>query len=288
MPRSDDLGGESFQLVRSLPNPTHDKGLRVNREDWGGNAVPFIETSDSSVFYEDSGGTGPAIIISHGFLMDHRMFDAQVEALSDYRLIRWDTRNHGRSHGNATAYSFWDQARDGLAILDHLGIDDAVFGGHSQGGFIALRMALLSPSACRGLMLFGTAAGAYTDREREGYRRMFTRWIEGIGSPDFEPMVWALASSMIGGDRERDQIPWRDRWLERDWSDFAPAIWSSTTPWKTFSPRSVPPHWLCEGQRIRPSPTRRSTRWSRDWAVLRRFGSSNSRHTARTSPIRTW
>jgi 3-oxoadipate enol-lactonase len=196
----------------------------VNREDWGGNTVPFIETSDSSVFYEDSGGTGPAIIISHGFLMDHRMFDAQVEALSDYRLIRWDTRNHGRSHGNATAYSFWDQARDGLAILDHLGIDDAVFGGHSQGGFIALRMALLSPSACRGLMLFGTAAGAYTDREREGYRRMFTRWIEGIGSPDFEPMVWALASSMIGGDRERDQIPWRDRWLERDWSDFAPAI----------------------------------------------------------------
>ena len=74
------------------------------------------------MFYEDSGGTGPAIIISHGFLMDHRMFDAQVEALSDYRLIRWDTRNHGRSHGNATAYSFWDQARDGLAILDHLGV----------------------------------------------------------------------------------------------------------------------------------------------------------------------
>ncbi|WP_037178097.1 alpha/beta fold hydrolase [Rhodococcus sp. UNC363MFTsu5.1] len=186
--------------------------------------MPFVETASGSVFYEDSGGDGPAVIVSHGFLMDHSMFDAQAEALSDYRLIRWDTRHHGQSKTAATAYSFWDQARDGLAILEHLGVDSAVFGGHSQGGFIALRMALLEPTACRGLLLLGTAAGAYTDLEREGYRRVFTQWTEGVGHEEFEPMVWALASSMIGGVRELHQAPWCDRWLARDWSTFSPAI----------------------------------------------------------------
>lgn len=185
--------------------------------------MPYVETDAGSVYYEDSGGDGPAIIVSHGFLMDHRMFDPQVEALSDYRWIRWDTRHHGQSRTRASAYSYWDQARDGLAILDHLGIETAVFGGHSQGGYIALRMALLSPQACAGLMLFGTAARAYTAEEKAGYQRVFSEWIKGPAHPAFEPIALTLATTMIGGQREQ-QKPWRTRWLERDWSDFEPAI----------------------------------------------------------------
>ncbi|MDH6284657.1 alpha/beta fold hydrolase [Prescottella agglutinans] len=185
--------------------------------------MPYVETDAGSVYYEDSGGDGPAIILSHGFLMDHRMFDPQVEALSDYRWIRWDTRHHGQSRTAAAAYSYWDQARDGLAILDEVGIETAVFGGHSQGGYIALRMALLSPKMCDGLMLFGTAARAYTDQERAGYRRVFSEWIKGPTHPAFEPIALTLATTMIGGDREQ-QRPWSARWLERDWSDFGPAV----------------------------------------------------------------
>ncbi|NKV12667.1 alpha/beta fold hydrolase [Rhodococcus hoagii] len=128
--------------------------------------MPYVETDAGSVYYEDSGGDGPAIILSHGFLMDHRMFEPQVKELSDYRWIRWDTRHHGRSQTKATAYSYWDQARDGLAVLDELGIERAIFGGHSQGGFIALRMAVLRPQRCDGLMLFGTSASAYTSDQK--------------------------------------------------------------------------------------------------------------------------
>ncbi|WP_165497083.1 alpha/beta hydrolase [Rhodococcus sp. ABRD24] len=185
--------------------------------------MPYIETEGGSVYYEDSGGDGPVIIVSHGFLMDHRMFDAQVEELSDYRWIRWDTRHHGRSRTAATSYSYWDQARDGLSILEHLNIEEAVFGGHSQGGFIALRMALLSPKACSGLMLFGTAARAYSTEEKEGYSKVFSEWLKGPTSPSFEPIARSLATTMIGGDRDQ-QKPWRNRWLERNWSDFAPAV----------------------------------------------------------------
>lgn len=185
--------------------------------------MPFVETDTGSVYFEDSGGSGPAVIVSHGFLMDHRMFDAQVNQLGEYRWIRWDTRHHGRSRTSATAYSYWDQARDGLAILTHLNIGEAVFGGHSQGGFIALRMALLNPDACKGLLLFGTAAREYSAKEKAGYGQVFAEWCKGPQNPAFEPLALSLASTMIGGSREQ-QRPWRERWIERDWSDFGPAV----------------------------------------------------------------
>ncbi|NKR30208.1 alpha/beta fold hydrolase [Rhodococcus hoagii] len=185
--------------------------------------MPYVETDAGSVYYEDSGGDGPAIILSHGFLMDHRMFEPQVKELSDYRWIRWDTRHHGRSQTKATAYSYWDQARDGLAVLDELGIERAIFGGHSQGGFIALRMAVLRPQRCDGLMLFGTSASAYTSDQKMGYRGVFSQWAKGPTEPGFEPFARTLATTMIGGTREQQQ-PWIAGWLERDWSDFGPAI----------------------------------------------------------------
>ena len=52
--------------------------------------------------FEDSGGSGPVVILSHGFLMDHSMFDAQVAALkSSYRVITWDERGFGGTRAEA-------------------------------------------------------------------------------------------------------------------------------------------------------------------------------------------
>jgi len=41
--------------------------------------------------------------------------------------------------------AYWDSARDVLALLSHLGIERAVLGGMSQGGFLSLRAAMLAP-----------------------------------------------------------------------------------------------------------------------------------------------
>ncbi|MFM8793484.1 MAG: alpha/beta fold hydrolase, partial [Acidimicrobiales bacterium] len=89
----------------------------------------------TTIAYEDTGGTGPAVILSHGFLMDHSMFDAQVAALrATHRVITWDERGFGGTRVTGE-FSYWDSARDALGLLDHLGIDRAVVGGMSQGGF---------------------------------------------------------------------------------------------------------------------------------------------------------
>jgi pimeloyl-ACP methyl ester carboxylesterase len=59
-------------------------------------AMPVAAANGIQIGYTDSGGPGPAVVFSHGYLMDHTMFDRQVSALApQYRVITWDQRGHG-------------------------------------------------------------------------------------------------------------------------------------------------------------------------------------------------
>lgn len=131
-----------------------------------------------TVAYVDHGGSGSAIILSHGFLMDHSMFAAQVEALSgSYRVITWDERGFGETKANGE-FSYWDSARDALALLDHLGVRKAFVGGMSQGGFLSLRLALLAPERVMGLILLDTQAGTEDPATIEPYNSLHAAWLE--------------------------------------------------------------------------------------------------------------
>ena len=58
--------------------------------------MPLTAVNGVEISYTDSGGRGPAVVFSHGFLMDRTMFDQQVTALAaQYRVITWDQRGHG-------------------------------------------------------------------------------------------------------------------------------------------------------------------------------------------------
>lgn len=139
--------------------------------------MPVAEVNGQSITYADSGGDGPAIIWSHGFLMDHTMFDAQVAALSgEYRCIAWDERGFGATPATAP-FTYWDSADDAVALLDHLGVDQAVFAGMSQGGFLSLRAALAHPDRVRGLILIDTQAGTEAPENIEAYGGMLQHWL---------------------------------------------------------------------------------------------------------------
>lgn len=128
--------------------------------------------------FQDSGGKGPVIILSHGFLMDHTMFDAQVEALKgSYRVITWDERGFGGTRAVGD-FTYWDSANDVLGLMDHLAIESAVIGGMSQGGFLSLRVALTAPSRVRALVLIDTQAGTEDPGTIEPYNQLHTAWIE--------------------------------------------------------------------------------------------------------------
>jgi pimeloyl-ACP methyl ester carboxylesterase len=77
--------------------------------------MPTAAVNATQVSYADSGGDGPAVVLSHGYLMDASMFDAQVAALApEHRVITWDQRGHGGTPAPGP-FSYWDSARDVLA-----------------------------------------------------------------------------------------------------------------------------------------------------------------------------
>ena len=163
--------------------------------------------------YEDSGGDGPAILFSHGFLMDHTMFDEQVAALADdYRCIRWDERGFGDTAATGT-FTYWDSADDAVALLDHLGVDEAVFVGMSQGGFLSLRAALAHPDRVRALVLIDTAADVDDAETIEGYQGMLH--VFANGSDEERNGVSQVVAGLILGD-ERLAAEWIPKWTALD------------------------------------------------------------------------
>ena len=169
--------------------------------------------NDIPVRFEDSGGEGPAVLFSHGFLMDHSMFDLQVDALApDYRCIRWDERGFGDTPAPGP-FSYWDSAVDALGLLDHLGIDSAVLVGMSQGGFLSLRAALTAPERVRGLVLIDSAADVDDAETIEGYQGMLH--VMGNGSEEEVAGLFVGVSDLILGD-EQLSAEWIPRWHQVD------------------------------------------------------------------------
>src|SRR5271154_2264001 len=103
-----------------------------------------------------------AAVFSHGALLDSSIWRGQLEALAPtHRGVAWDARLHGATVDDGKDHTAWDSARDLLGLLDSLDVDRAVLVGHSQGGFVALRAALLDPARVSGLVLLDTMAAAW-------------------------------------------------------------------------------------------------------------------------------
>jgi 3-oxoadipate enol-lactonase len=158
--------------------------------------MPFAEVNGQRIRFDDSGGEGPPVILSHGFLMDREMFAPQVEVLSgEFRVITWDERGFGETGFDGEPFTYWDSAGDCLGLLDHLGIERAVLGGMSQGGFLSLRAALLAPARVRALVLIDTQAGGEDAERLPAYRQMQETWLEHGPVDD---LANAIASLIIG------------------------------------------------------------------------------------------
>ena len=175
------------------------------------------ELNGTTIAYADTGGKGPVVILSHGFLMDHSMFDAQVDALrATYRVITWDERGFGGTRATGD-FTYWDSARDVLALMDHLGIESAVVGGMSQGGFLSLRVALTAPERVRALILIDTQAGTEDPATVEPYNQLHAAWVEH-GSAAVQDVI----ASIILGPGEWGE--WFEKWARLEPDQFTAAF----------------------------------------------------------------
>jgi non-heme chloroperoxidase len=125
----------------------------------------YLRGRDGNHIYCVESGTGPTVLLAHGYLLDLNVYDPLLERLValGYRVIAFDQRGHRRttvgSHGNGSAAA----ASDYGALIEHFEIDDAILVGHSMGGFLALVFCLRNPDLARRLkrlVLLGAHAGA--------------------------------------------------------------------------------------------------------------------------------
>ncbi len=128
-----------------------------------------IQANGVNLFYEESGSGKETVVFSHGFLMDHSMFDTQVAALSPYfRCIAYDQRGHGRSEVTASGYEIDNLTADAAALIEELGVTPCHFVGMSTGGFIGIRLGIRRPEQVRSLTLIDTSAdGEESDQIRQ-------------------------------------------------------------------------------------------------------------------------
>lgn len=113
-------------------------------------------------------GEGTPVVLIHGWPLSDAMYEYQYQFLVNkgYRVIGITLRGFGKSHKPFGAYNYEVFARDIHIILDKLDIRDAVLGGFSMGGGIAIHyVAKYGGARVSKLALFGAAAPSWTRRK---------------------------------------------------------------------------------------------------------------------------
>ena len=107
-------------------------------------------------------GSGPALLLSHGYGATRGMWDDQHRAFADrWRVVSWDMRGHGQTESPAdpAQYSAALTVADMRALLAHVGAERAVIGGLSLGGYVSLAFALAHPEMTRALIICDSGPG---------------------------------------------------------------------------------------------------------------------------------
>jgi 3-oxoadipate enol-lactonase len=158
---------------------------------------------------EDGDPKGAPVVFAHALGLDLRLWDQVIPLLPQgLRLIRYDLRGHGVSDVPPPPYAMGALVRDAEALLDQIGVRDAVVVGLSVGGLVAQGLAVKRLDLVRGLVLSNTAAKIGTQ----------AIWAERVRAVQ-EGGVAAIADGVIArwfgkaaGEGEVGQL-WRERLL---------------------------------------------------------------------------
>ncbi|HKA51043.1 MAG TPA: alpha/beta fold hydrolase, partial [Candidatus Dormibacteraeota bacterium] len=142
--------------------------------------MPILWRGGVPLFYEVHGAADgqPPVLLTHGYSASSAMWEPNLPTLGrNRRLITWDIRGHGRSDSpeDPALYSEELSVGDMLAVLDAEGVDRAVLGGLSLGGYLSLAFHLRYPERVAALMLFDTGPGFRRDDTREEWNRRVER-----------------------------------------------------------------------------------------------------------------
>lgn len=124
--------------------------------------------------YHEVHGAGEPLVLLHGGLSTAETLDAMVAAFAPhYTVYVPERRGHGRTPDVAGPITYRNMAADTAAFLDALGLSAVRMLGFSDGGNVALQVALDRPDLVGKLVVMGAAAReeGYTPEQMELFRR---------------------------------------------------------------------------------------------------------------------
>ena len=157
--------------------------------------MSYADLSQVRLYYViDGSADAPVLVLSNSLGTCADMWARQIPTLSQhFRVVRYDTRGHGKSSVPAGEYTFSQLAGDVVELLDHLNIDQASFCGLSMGGPTGLQLALDHPQRLRKLILSNTAA-------RIGSAEGWTTRIDAVSQNGLENMAPGLVERWLTPD----------------------------------------------------------------------------------------
>jgi pimeloyl-ACP methyl ester carboxylesterase len=166
--------------------------------------MPTINRDGVSIYYEVH-GSGPPLLLTHGYSSTSAMWHGQIKALSNHhKLVLWDMRGHGQSDypDDPAAYSEALTIADMVALLDEVSANSAIIGGLSLGGYMSLAFYRAHPERVRALLIIDTGPGFKKDDARDAWnKRAFET------GDRFEREGLAVLKA---GSRERSTVTHRD------------------------------------------------------------------------------
>jgi 3-oxoadipate enol-lactonase len=122
--------------------------------------VPYVKTKDGVEIYYEVFGEGTPFLFLSETACDGAVWKIyQVpEFARDHRVVIFDYRGTGLSGKPSVKYSTHMFADDAAAVMEHLGLEDAVVCGHSMGGRVAQLLALDHPRKVSKLILASSGA----------------------------------------------------------------------------------------------------------------------------------
>jgi non-heme chloroperoxidase len=125
--------------------------------------MPFLSHAGVSLRY-DRAGSGPAVLLIHGWTLNRTVWERQVVALRDrHTVITVDVRGHGESSHPRTGYTIPALAGDLEHLVRALNVPRIAVVGWSMGGVIAMQLAQQLGTRLSALALVGTTAGGLAD-----------------------------------------------------------------------------------------------------------------------------
>ena len=155
----------------------------------------FVAFDDMNIHYQVS-GTGPALVMIHGFTFDFRCWEDQFETfVKQNQVLRYDLRGHGKSsHPTIKSYTYHDDLRN---LVELLGIGSMCLIGHSLGGSIAINFALKYPEHTSALVLVDPGLGGFD------WSGDLMSWMESTWNAASESSLEEAREVWLGG------APWK-------------------------------------------------------------------------------